>query len=49
MDGMVDEKVGIVLFYCLRLAIHFKIKNSSYKISLKDKSPKSKLNGENAF
>lgn len=43
MDDMVNEKVGIALFYCLRRAICFKIKNSSSKTSFKDKNSISKF------
>lgn len=46
MDDMVNEKVGIALFYC---PICFKIKTPHPKLLLKTKTPYPKFFGENAF
>lgn len=49
MDDMVNEKVGIVLFYCLWWVICFKIKIFYLKFFLKIKILYLKFVGENVF
>lgn len=46
---MVNEKVGIALFYCLRRAICFKIKTPHPKLLLKTKTPYPKFLGKMHF